>query len=133
MGSLECAWRCPSSQLYTSFSPLPSTSFCAKTSTPSVSPRKNLLLLSPLSPTRNSIRIHIALRPVCALPDNQQSESIDDYEEEEVIAYNSGQGNSTIILSSCLVGLLTGIGVVLFNNGVSPSFFFLLVVLSLLI
>lgn len=35
-----------------------------------------------------------------------------------VVAASEEQGNSTTIISSCAVGVLTGIGVVLFNNGV---------------
>ncbi|RXH97870.1 hypothetical protein DVH24_010195, partial [Malus domestica] len=69
----------------------------------------------------------LTLRPPFSLPQNQQTQqqkqqNDDDDKaekgEDENRAQGRGRGNWTIVLSSSLVGLLTGIGVVLFNYSV---------------
>ncbi|RXH97894.1 hypothetical protein DVH24_010219 [Malus domestica] len=74
----------------------------------------------------------LTLRPPFSLPQNQQTQQQkqqnddDDDEkaekqeegEDENRVQGRGRGNWTIVLSSSLVGLLTGIGVVLFNYSV---------------
>lgn len=91
----------------------------------------------------------IGLRPPCALPESGHSESlvhgdedkdVDGSKQEEKQQVRTAtttavteEANSGTIISSCLVGLLTGIAVVVFNNavrhflpslGLFPFFFF---------
>jgi hypothetical protein len=91
----------------------------------------------------------IGLRPPCALPESGHSESlvhgdedkdVDGSKQEEkqqvrtpTTTAVTEEANSGTIISSCLVGLLTGIAVVVFNNAVRhflpslalfPFFFF---------
>lgn len=132
MGGLHCIWRFPNTQfnghLYRVASSPPCSPF----------PRKSFLLLSPLSqpkistnkiagigsPTNTrSIKNGraLSLGPPLSLPQKQQEEENGfekDEEDDEDISQGRGNGNWTIVLSSSLVGLLTGLGVVLFNYSV---------------
>ncbi|KAL5562275.1 hypothetical protein UlMin_032022 [Ulmus minor] len=114
---LKLAWRLPNPHPYRpASSSLLQNPFCYK-STKTLRPwERNIVSSSSHTKTSSFIQIRVVLRPLCALPETQKSQSFIEEEEEEGIA--SGSGNSKIILSSCLVGLLTGIGVVLFNYGV---------------
>ncbi|KAF4373927.1 hypothetical protein F8388_007833, partial [Cannabis sativa] len=110
MGALGLSWRLPNSQLFHNplrLRPLP---FCTKSSK-----------LQSL-PLRRNIE-SFSLRPCLALSNStqfQKEEETEEEEEEEESGSNDsgGSGNSNIIIYSCLVGLLTGIGIVLFNKGV---------------
>lgn len=57
----------------------------------------------------------LRLRPLAALPESERNQK-----KQPVIIGIDGHelGNTSVIISSCLVGLLTGIGVVVFNYGV---------------
>lgn len=138
MAAVEFAWPLPNSQLSFPFSSNSSQTLLLLQSSSSSTSRRNSLFFSSSSScssssskngrsrTSSSIKLQILPGPPFALSQTGQSESSvlkeeengDDEEEEEGLSNDNGQGNSTIILSSCLVGLLTGIGVVLFNNGV---------------
>ncbi|KAM6540636.1 hypothetical protein CsatB_005083 [Cannabis sativa] len=110
MGALGLSWRLPNSQLFHNplrLRPLP---FCTKSSK---------LQSLPLKRNIESF----SLRPCLALSNStqfQKEEETEEEEEEEESGSNDsgGSGNSNIIIYSCLVGLLTGIGIVLFNKGV---------------
>lgn len=58
----------------------------------------------------------ISARSVCV--NSQGSKESDVVEDDEETGFLLGNFGSGAIVSSCLVGLLTGIGVVAFNNGV---------------
>ena len=135
MGPLKLSWRLPNSQLYSPLSPLPvpvPPSLWTKTSQSQTFPlKKNSELFSSSSNTK----LGFVIRSPFALSNSQQFETQvqeDEEEEEEEGSSNDSGGseNSTIILTSCLVGLLTGIGVILFNNGVKPSCCFSLLCLN---
>lgn len=130
---LEHSWRLPNSQSSSSSTtlllPRVSASFCTKFSPPlpsSLSSRRNLLFLSSSSPeAKNSTQKVKNGGPVkFPYPNSKKSEAIASEEEEEEEGIQNRGGNLTIILSSCIVGLLTGVGVVLFNNGVNPICYF---------
>ncbi|KAJ0014908.1 hypothetical protein Pint_21908 [Pistacia integerrima] len=59
------------------------------------------------------LNLRLRLRPVTALPKKNEQRQLPIIDIEGL-----GLGNSGIIISSCLVGLFTGIVVVIFNNGV---------------
>ncbi|PON75175.1 Chloride channel, voltage gated [Parasponia andersonii] len=129
MRALELPWRPSNSQLYTPLSSPPPltlpTSFWTKSSQLPSFPLKRSPEVFSSSP---NIKLGLVLRPPFALSntppfgtqleEEEEEEEEEEDEEEGSSNDNGGNGNSTIILSSCLVGLLTGIGVVLFNNGV---------------
>ncbi|XP_024035284.1 chloride channel protein CLC-e isoform X3 [Citrus clementina] len=98
-------WHCCSS----SSRVIPSSYQCKK-SEPSCFKLKQKKYLS-FSNSTKSLR----LRPLGALPENERNRK----EQPMIIGIDGHEvGNSGVIISSCLVGLLTGIGVVLFNKGV---------------
>lgn len=132
MGGFHCIWRFTNTQF--------NGHLCrVASSAPPCSPfpRKSFLL-SPLSqPKISTDKIAgigsatnlrsikngraLSLGPPLSLPQNQQEEDNDFEKDEEVdedISQGRGNGNWTIVLSSSLVGLLTGLGVVLFNYSV---------------
>lgn len=141
MRSLDCASRFPNLQhhRYYQLLPLPlvSASFRNKSS----------------QSFNTSLLVHkcngIGLRPPCALPESGHSESLVHGDEDKDVDGSKQQekqeevrtatttavteeANSATIISSCLVGLLTGVAVVVFNNAVRHllpslrfSFFFL--------
>lgn len=121
MRSLECAARFPNFQRHRCYQllplPLVSASFRNKSS----------------QSFSTSLLVHkcnwIRLRPPCALPESGHSESLlvhGDEDKDEDVAMDgpatttavTEDANSATIISSCLVGLLTGIAVVVFNNAV---------------
>ncbi|XP_024017675.1 chloride channel protein CLC-e [Morus notabilis] len=140
MAAMEFAWQLPNSQLSIPYS-TKSSQILHRSSSSSTSKRNSLFVSYSSSTSKNgrsrtslgnssSIKLQILLRPPFALSQSRQSQSSVLKEEEngeqgeeqeqddEGLSNDNGQGNSTVILSSCLIGLLTGIGVVLFNNGV---------------
>ncbi|KAM5562869.1 chloride channel protein CLC-e [Rosa sericea] len=136
MGGLHCKWRFPNTRF--------NDHFCRLPSSPPLPPflTNTSLLFSPFSQpkittndrttgvgytTTNSTRSRVvSLRPLFSLPQNQQTQQVqednepnnEEEEEDEDISQGRGNGNWTIVLSSSLVGLLTGLGVVLFNYSV---------------
>ncbi|CAN6684985.1 unnamed protein product [Malus baccata var. baccata] len=131
MGGLDCIRRFPNAHFPRRLCPL------ASPPPPSSStPGKTLLLFSPTSntPTRTINTKNASVgsdsqTSFLPLPQNQktqqqkqQNDDDDDDKaeeqeegEDENRAQGRGRGNWTIVLSSSLVGLLTGIGVILFN------------------
>ncbi|CAB4321387.1 unnamed protein product [Prunus armeniaca] len=144
MGGLDCIWRFPNTQFHCHLCPLasppPSSPSLRKTfllfspssNTKISSNSRNAGTVAYTANTRTRRRSKngraLTLRPPLSLPQNQQSQQEqqqqdgddedEDEDEEEKIAQGRGRGNWTIVLSSSLVGLLTGIGVVLFNYAV---------------
>ncbi|KAL6211050.1 hypothetical protein ACLB2K_016278 [Fragaria x ananassa] len=133
MGGLHCKWRFPNTRF--------NRHFCRLPSSPSFPPFSSITSLpfSPLSQTKvrcvefttpNTRSRALILRPLFCLSQNQQTQQAqedndrnnDDDEEEgeddDSMSQGRGNGNWTIVLSSSLVGLLTGLGVVLFNYSV---------------
>lgn len=126
MVALEFAWRLPKTHLsFHSKSPWNPSFFSSSSSSPSSisSSSRNSTTSVGLGNRHISAKLGRALRPRFALsePQQQQEEEDEDEEEEEVVTSDNGGGNSTIIVSSCLIGLLTGIGIVLFNIGVKSK------------
>ncbi|XP_071722186.1 chloride channel protein CLC-e [Rutidosis leptorrhynchoides] len=85
-------------------------------------PFSNSTTTSYLTKFKSSTSLTLFRRPFLtttsrALPPTKQNPEQNEEEEEEGRTEDV-RGNSSIIVSSCLVGLLTGIGVVLFNNSV---------------
>ncbi|KAL6214219.1 hypothetical protein ACLB2K_013657 [Fragaria x ananassa] len=133
MGGLHCKWRFPNTRF--------NRHFCRLPSSPSFPPFSSITSLpfSPLSQTKvrcvefttpNTRSRALIRRPLFCLSQNQQTQQVqedndrnnDDDEEEgeddDSMSQGRGNGNWTIVLSSSLVGLLTGLGVVLFNYSV---------------
>lgn len=149
MGGLDCIWRFPNTQFHCHLcslaSPPPSSPsprktfllFSPSSNTKISSNSRNAGTVAYTANTRTRRRSKngraLTLRPPLSLPQNQQSqqqqqqqddddeEEDENEDEEETIAQGRGRGNWTIVLSSSLVGLLTGIGVVLFNYAVCFS------------
>lgn len=135
MGSLECAARFPHwrHQRCYQLPPGPplllvSASFCDKFS-------QSFNCLSLAYKCSNWPKSGIRLRPPCALSDEdkdvdgsrrQQRREEEEEEEQQVRSVARAtasaavpeEGTSATIISSCLVGLLTGVAVVVFNNAV---------------
>ena len=132
MRSLECAARFPSLQrhCYYQLLPLPLVSAASFRKKSSQSFNTSLLVYK---------CNWLGLRPPCALPESGHSESLvhgdgdkdvdgtgsKQQEKQQVIRTATTtttavteEANSATIISSCLVGLLTGIAVVVFNNAV---------------
>lgn len=122
MHSLECATRFLNLQIHGQL-PLP---------LPLISRNKFSYPLLVYKYTKSGIRL--GLPNLCALPQSQSEDkdvdvgvrgSISKQEEEEEEVRSSvsmtEKSNSETIITACLVGLVTGIAVVLFNNAVSHS------------
>ncbi|KAM7272755.1 hypothetical protein ACFE04_027418 [Oxalis oulophora] len=65
-----------------------------------------------------SSSITLTRKPIFTTKAQPPTNQYEEEEEEEEERTEDVRGNSSIIISSCLVGLLTGIGVVIFNNSV---------------
>jgi hypothetical protein len=126
MQSLECATRFLNLQIHGQL-PLP---------LPLISRNKFSYPLLVYKYTKSGIRL--GLPNLCALPQSQsedkdvdvgvsgsisKQEEEEEEEEEEVRSSVSmtEKSNSETIITACLVGLVTGIAVVVFNNAVSHS------------
>ncbi|RXH87834.1 hypothetical protein DVH24_034734 [Malus domestica] len=147
MRGLDCIWRFPNAHsrrhLCPLVSPPPSSppprktvllfSPTSNTQTRTIDTKNASAGYTSKTRTSKPIKNGRALtpRPPLSLPQTQQTQQQNDdndnaeeqeeeeEDEDESRAQGRGRGNWTIVLSSSLVGLLTGIGVVLFNYSVN--------------
>ncbi|XWS54415.1 hypothetical protein CRYUN_Cryun10bG0087500 [Craigia yunnanensis] len=114
--NMDCALRLATSP---HLSPLLFSSQLPLCKTPSFHFNNNRLSLSPFSITVSSLnqRSRFSPAPPAALPDSADKQSLLG-STTDVAAAEDNFDNSRVILSACLVGVCTGICVVLFNKGV---------------
>ncbi|XP_022763849.1 chloride channel protein CLC-e isoform X3 [Durio zibethinus] len=111
---MDCALRLPTSLL---LSPLPFSSPFPLCKTPPFPFKNNRFPVSSFSITISNQNRRSRFIPA-ALPDSADKQTLVGLPAEDAAGDENNFDNSRVIISACLVGVFTGIGVVLFNNGV---------------